>query len=493
MSSVSGSSASRQNALVLRRDILLSRVKEELHRYVFNELPIHLIHLQSAQLCDRQTVFRRILPVFSALTGGDLPEDLNVSLLNPVPSFTDTKKIHNFIRKRLGYAVLSDHWGEPVPAYGDIPRPALIENRPGYYDVAKFCNIAHTHNMEYAWVDSCCIDRSSDAELNQSIRSMYRWYGNSSICIVHLADSFFVEELSQDSWFRRGWTLMQLLAPERLKFYDKTWAPLTERSNDKKSPDVLAAIQAATSISPQELQQFDPRAFDTYQVSKRMRWAANRSTPLAEDRAYSLMGVFGVVTDVAYGEGGSRAFSKLFREIVHFSNSPEVVNWVGKPAVGLSLRSLAYPPFPDAFIGSNDMVGLIREESISLTANGLSIKLLILPATLTAWEAPLTAVLRCFEAQVRAVCLPDFTPGDAVEGHNVEFALGGWNFSTMSGHCQLSGDLIEAVLLYRIPHQRSYHMIWRRIPTQSFIRLGLKVIDLPRGKRWEDYVQIAVL
>lgn len=464
-------------------------MQEELHRYVFNELPIHLIHLPSARLCDRQTVFERI-----TLMQG-LPEDLKASLLSPVPSSADTTIIHNFLRHhwQLRYAILSDVWGNPEPAYGDIPDPAFPEGRPGHRNVAKFCEIAREHDMEYAWVDSCCIDRSSDAELNRSIRSMYRWYANSSICIAHLADTTFLEDLSRDTWFRRGWTLMQLLAPERLKFYNKSWHPLTHHLNDKRWPEILAPIEVATSISPLELQQFDPKSLDTYQITKRMRWAANRSTTLAEDRAYSLMGLFGVIVDVAYGEGGLRAFSRLFKEIAHFSNSPEVVNWVGKPAAGLSLRSLAYPCSPEAFMGSNDVVGLIREEPVSLAANGLSIRLLVLPATLVTWETDLVALLRCFGVQVRVDCFPDFKPSGPGEGRKLEYALGGWNFSTADGRCKRSGDVIEAVLLHRVVYPDNYNGIWSRIPTQTFIRVELEETSLARGKRWEDYLQTIVL
>lgn len=285
---------------------------------------------------------------------------------------------------------------------------------------------------------------------------------------------------------------MQLLAPERLKFYSKAWDPLTNDLNDKQSPEILAAIEDATSITPLELQHFDPKSPDTYQISKRMRWAANRSTTLAEDRAYSLIGVFGVITDVAYGEGALRAFARLFKEIVHFSNSPEVLNWVGQPADGLSLRSLGYPSSPDAFIDSNDIIGLVREEPISLAANGLSIKLLILPVTLVAWETPLIALLKCFEVRVRVDCLPDFKPGNPGEGSKLEYALGGWNFSTIDGQCKRPGNLIEAVLLYRVLRGNSKG-VWKRIPTQSFIRLELKVVNLPRGKRWEDYTGMVVL
>jgi hypothetical protein len=41
---------------------------------------------------------------------------------------------------------------------------------------------------DYFWVDSCCIDRESSAELSESINSMFRWYWNAARCYVHLTD-----------------------------------------------------------------------------------------------------------------------------------------------------------------------------------------------------------------------------------------------------------------------------------------------------------------
>ncbi len=46
-----------------------------------------------------------------------------------------------------------------------------------------------------------------------------------------------------------------------------------------------------------------------------MRWAANRETTQAEDKAYSLLGTFDINMPVLYGEGEKKAFGRLREEV----------------------------------------------------------------------------------------------------------------------------------------------------------------------------------
>jgi Heterokaryon incompatibility protein (HET) len=45
----------------------------------------------------------------------------------------------------------------------------------GYTKVRKACSIAASHGLDYIWIDTCCIDKTSSAELSEAINSMYRW------------------------------------------------------------------------------------------------------------------------------------------------------------------------------------------------------------------------------------------------------------------------------------------------------------------------------
>lgn len=52
-----------------------------------------------------------------------------------------------------------------------------------------------------------------------------------------------------------------------------------------------------------------------FSVHERMSWIEHRDTKVEEDKAYSLLGIFGVRISPQYGEGGASAFKRLHDEI----------------------------------------------------------------------------------------------------------------------------------------------------------------------------------
>jgi len=159
---------------------------------------------------------------------------------------------------------------------------------------------------------------------------MFRWYRNSTICIIYLGETLILEDLRRDEWFIRGWTLQELLAPQKIKFFNKEWQPLTDQEDDKEEDTpLMTVLEEVTGISETELQDFSPVP---QHIDKRMTWAAQRRTTRAEDVAYSLMGIFDVSLQIAYGEGGERAFGRLIEALMHAGGDSSVLNWAGDPA-----------------------------------------------------------------------------------------------------------------------------------------------------------------
>jgi len=123
------------------------------------------------------------------------------------------------------YAILSHTWeaDEHEFVFQD-QKDGTGRNKRGYRKV-QFCSQqAQKDNLRYFWVDSCCIDQSSSAELSTAINSMFRWYRNAAKCYVYLTDVSTSEHsqspdlpwkaaFSGSRWFKRGWTLQELLAP----------------------------------------------------------------------------------------------------------------------------------------------------------------------------------------------------------------------------------------------------------------------------------------
>jgi hypothetical protein len=43
-------------------------------------------------------------------------------------------------------------------------------------------------SLQWVWVDTCCIDKTSSAELSEAINSMYSWYSNAAECYIYMQD-----------------------------------------------------------------------------------------------------------------------------------------------------------------------------------------------------------------------------------------------------------------------------------------------------------------
>ena len=158
--------------------------------------------------------------------------------------------------------------------------------------------VTRPHGIWWAWADTCCIDKTSSAALDEAIRSMFRWYHDADMCFVYLAGTHALADLPRDRWFARGWTLQELLAPRRLKFFNSSWQPLTRAANDKLNRGPLRTLAAITHILEAQLQDFQPK---TNMIREKMCWAARRETTRVEDVAYSLLGIFDVSMSMEYG------------------------------------------------------------------------------------------------------------------------------------------------------------------------------------------------
>ena len=180
------------------------------------------------------------------------------------------------------------------------------------------------------WVDTCCIDKRSSAELSEAINSMFRWYENSSICYAYLHDvsgPLFPTARNNESyansngwpeWFSRGWTLQEMIAPRDVQFFNKDWHPIGAKR-------ILSPILESITRVPQHILQEGPSS-NRPCVAQIMSWAANRTTTRVEDRAYSLMGLLDVNMPMLYGEG-KKAFHRLQLEIIRTSNDQSIFAW----------------------------------------------------------------------------------------------------------------------------------------------------------------------
>ena len=65
---------------------------------------------------------------------------------------------------------------------------AKLKSTSRYDKILNSCRIAKRDHHDWIWIDTCCIDKTSSAELSDAINSMYDWYANADICYAFLAD-----------------------------------------------------------------------------------------------------------------------------------------------------------------------------------------------------------------------------------------------------------------------------------------------------------------
>jgi hypothetical protein len=198
---------------------------------------------------------------------------------------TTTLSLHDFTgRPTPPYAILSHRWETEEVTLSDLvsdrgPRMA------GYTKILGCCRQAALSGWEYAWIDSCCIDKTSSAELSEAINSMFKWYKGAGICFVFLSDVLSTdrEHEKEDSafrrskWFKRGWTLQELLAPRNLEFYNADWVEIGTKSTME---DVIREITGINTLD----------AYMDQCVAQKMFWAASREATRLEDMAYCAYG-----------------------------------------------------------------------------------------------------------------------------------------------------------------------------------------------------------
>ncbi|KAF2164564.1 hypothetical protein M409DRAFT_24962 [Zasmidium cellare ATCC 36951] len=220
------------------------------------------------------------------------------------------------------YAILSHRWGSLADevSYEDFITGKKGDSY-GYQKIFAFCEWASANNYDWVWVDTCCIDKRSSAELSEAINSMFSWYRRSGVCVVYLRDTTSAtQDFTQDEWFSRGWTLQELIAPHDVQFMNGNW----ETIGWKNETHIARAVNIRTGI-PQRvlLDQIDVKNIS---VARRMSWMANRRTTKVEDMAYCLLGIFDVNMPLLYGEGW-KAFQRLQLLIMEQYEDESIFAW----------------------------------------------------------------------------------------------------------------------------------------------------------------------
>ncbi|RYP23148.1 hypothetical protein DL765_001233 [Monosporascus sp. GIB2] len=258
---------------------------------------------------------------------------------------SDPLRIEEFIgRPPHSFAVLSHTWDQEEVTFQDFANTDTRTLAKGWEKIYKTCLSAREWGHDYVWVDCCCIDKTNNAELTESINSMFQWYNDAAVCLVYLSDFDAVtgdlSTLRNARWFSRGWTLQETIAPREAYFYDRSWRFFGTRATLYEELSSITGIDAIVLSPPDGVEIRD--LLDEIPVARRMSWAASRQTTKLEDIAYCLIGIFGVNMPMLYGEG-LQAFVRLQEEIIRDNNDLTLFAWTAKGDIQSSSNSTEQP------------------------------------------------------------------------------------------------------------------------------------------------------
>ena len=132
-------------------------------------------------------------------------------------------------------------------------------------------------HLEYIWIDTCCIDKSSSAELSVAINSMFAWYQNADVCYAYLKDValgveaipdlddggmlteqqeeyLLASSFANSQWFIRGWTLQELAAPSKVIFCDNSFGFISTKRSHAYLVSLITGIDEGLLCGQQGLE-----------------------------------------------------------------------------------------------------------------------------------------------------------------------------------------------------------------------------------------------
>ena len=240
--------------------------------------------------------------------------------------------IEQEVGKYFRYATFSHKWEDNEPLFEKVIRVVVydLESSPAHEKLKMFCKIVRDAGFNWAWSDTCCINKGDHFVLQEALVSMFKWYEHSAMTIIFLRGVDRLAKqgaLTRSAWNMRVWTLQEYHASKVVRIYTEDWTPYLglDMYNHKESPEIVSEMEEATGISARALMALRPGLDD---IREKLRLASTRQTTRVEDAAYSLLGIFSMSLPITYGEG-DKALGRLLSQLLASSGDMSILAWTG--------------------------------------------------------------------------------------------------------------------------------------------------------------------
>ena len=252
------------------------------------ESPRVLINTVSGRLLDKseQAASFESLPAFN-------------ELISSMTTHIDHARIGQDVTQYYRYAMFSHKWEDSEPLFEQVIRIVVYDlgESPTHDKLRMFCKIVRDAGLHWAWSDTCCINKADHFVLQEAMVAMFKWYQGSAVTLVLLRGVRSPSrrgDLARNIWNTRAWTFQEYHASKVVRFYNEDWTLYMNLDipNHKESPEILSEMEEATGILARALMALRPGLDD---IQEKLCLASRRETTLAEDVAYSLLGILSIL------------------------------------------------------------------------------------------------------------------------------------------------------------------------------------------------------
>jgi hypothetical protein len=314
--------------------------------------------------CSTDNIHLPLSPVAAAKAAGmGIWCKKRKQIVNRVWDLHEDKLVNNVDARRVIF--ITHRWSTDEISYQDVIKRNQWMGRSigGMSEKLRRIRTTLLKHTQYVWIDTICIDKSNLSELDEAIRSMYKWYAS---CVAVVLDS----STPLSVWCKRGWCLQEGTAAGHL----------CGISNNGH----LATIQELAKEQHHNLCTLDLHLYyrqgNAAEILTRM---AIRETTREEDMDYALAGVFSIYLVLAYGEGRQSrqrllqqlAIQKGDLSFLSFQNTrakfPSYLPTISETNYSIAYCKRASAPITDSHFGMCFEVQLIKGQDISLVLQKL--------------------------------------------------------------------------------------------------------------------------